>query len=58
MEKYTIFIEQKTQYSENEYTTQSKLHFSVIPIKLSMVFFTEIELVTSQFVLKYKKNFE
>ena len=56
MEKYTIFMEQKTQYSENEYTTQSKLHFSVIPIKLSMVFFTEIELVTSQFVWKYKKK--
>ena len=25
MEKYTMFIDQKNQYSENEYTTQSNL---------------------------------
>ena len=25
MEKYTVFIDQKNQYSENEYTTQSNL---------------------------------
>ena len=24
MEKYTMFMDQKNQYSENEYTTQSK----------------------------------
>ena len=29
--------------------------FSVIPIKLSMVFFTELEQIISQFVQKYKK---
>ena len=32
--------------------------YNVIPIKLSMVFFTEIEQITSQFVWKYKKNLE
>ena len=26
MEKYTMFMDQKNQYSENEYTTQSKLY--------------------------------
>ena len=25
MEKYTVFMDQKKQYSENEYTTQSNL---------------------------------
>ena len=25
MEKYTVFMDQKNQYSENEYTTQSNL---------------------------------
>ena len=29
--------------------------FNVIPIKLPMVFFTELEQITSQFVRKYKK---
>ena len=29
--------------------------FSVIPIKLSMVFFTELEQIISRFVWKYKK---
>ena len=30
--------------------------FSAIPIKLSMVFFTELEQIISQFVWKYKKK--
>ena len=29
--------------------------FNTIPIKLPMVFFTELEKITSQFVWKYKK---
>ena len=45
----------KNQYSENEYTTQSDYRFNVIPIKLPMVFFTELQQIISQFVWKYKK---
>ena len=49
MEKYTMFMDRKNQYSENEY------RFSAIPIKLPMVFFTEVEQMISQFVSNYKK---
>ena len=31
MEKYTIFMDQKNQYSENEYTIQSNLQIQCNP---------------------------
>ena len=31
MEKYTMFMDQKNQYSENEYTTQSNLQIQCSP---------------------------
>ena len=56
MEKYTMFMDQKNQYSENEYTIQSNLQIQWNPyIKLPMVFLTELEQTISQFLRKYKK---
>ena len=46
----------KNQYCENDYTTQTIYRLNAIPIKLPMVFFTELEQIISQFVWKYKKT--
>ena len=50
MEKYTMFMDWKNQYSENEYTTQSNLQIQCNPIKLPTVFSIELEQIISQFV--------
>ena len=49
MEKYTMFMDWKKQYSENEYTPQSNLQTQCNPCQ------AELEQVISQFVWKYKK---
>ena len=51
-----MFMDQKNQYRENQYATQSKLQIQYNPIKLPMVFFTELEQIISQFVWKYRKT--
>ena len=55
MEKYTMFMDQKNQYSENEYTTQNNLQIQCNPYQATTAFFRELEQIISQFVWKYKK---
>ena len=56
MEKYTVFMDPKNQYSENEYTTKAIYRFNAVLIKLQTVFFRKLEQIISQFVWKYKKT--
>ena len=54
MEKYTMFMDQKNQYSENEDTTQSNLYSQCNSYQATNGIFTELEQIISQFVWKYK----
>ena len=55
MEKYTMFMDQKNQYSENEYTTQSNLQIQWNPYQATSCIFHKLEQIISRFVWKYKK---
>ena len=54
MEKCTMFMDWKNQYSENEYTTQSNLQVQCNPYQATNGIFQRNRTI-SQFVWKYKK---
>ena len=55
MEKYTMFMDGKNQYSENEYTTQSNLLIQCNPYQATNRIFHRARTNISQFVWKYEK---
>ena len=56
MEKYTMFMDWKYQYSENEYTTQSNLQIQCNPYQTTNGIFHRTRKIISQFVWKHKKT--
>ena len=55
MEKYTMFANQKNQYSENEYTIKSNLQIQCNPYQATNNIFHRMRRNISQFVRKHKK---
>ena len=50
-----MFLCRKNQYLESKYTAKGNLQIHVMPIKLPMAFFTELEQKNGQFIWKHKR---
>ena len=55
MDKYTMFIDQKNQYSENEHTTQSNLQIQCNPYQASSDIFHRARTNNFTICMEYKK---
>ena len=58
MEKYTMFMDQKNQYSENEYTTQSNLQIQRNPYEATSGVFHRAKTNNFTICMEIQKNLE
>ena len=56
MKEYTMFVDQKNQYHEKEYTTQNNLQIQCNPYQVTNGIFQRTRTIISQVVWKYKKT--
>ena len=55
MKRYTMFLDWKNQYCENDYTTQSNLQIQCNPYQMTNGIFTELEQKILKFVWRHKR---
>ena len=56
MDRYSIFLNRKNQYCENDYTTKCNLQIQWNPYQITNgAFFTELEQKNSLFIQKHKR---
>ena len=58
MEKYTMFMDQKNQYSENEYTTQNDLQIQCNPYQATNGIFHRARTNNFTICMEIQKNLE
>ena len=56
MEKYTMFMDQKKQYSENEYTTQNNLQIQCNPYQATNNIFERASTNNFTICMEIQKN--
>ena len=55
MERYSMFLDRKNQYCENDYTTKCNLQIQCDPYQITNGIFTKLEQKISQFIWKHKR---
>ena len=55
MERYSLFLDRKNQYFENDCTTKCNLQMQCDPYQITNGIFTELEQKISQFIWKHKR---